>query len=67
MRKRRSHSSVKKRGLSQDDLAKRAGITQGNLSEIEVGRKSGDDGDLCAIGLAVSQFTQFVRAVLTMS
>ncbi|WP_315734222.1 helix-turn-helix transcriptional regulator [Bradyrhizobium sp. SZCCHNR1093] len=32
----------KKRGLSQDDLAKRAGITQGYLSEIEVGRKSGD-------------------------
>ncbi|WP_409977793.1 helix-turn-helix domain-containing protein [Bradyrhizobium sp. SZCCHNPS10062] len=28
--------------MSQDDLAKRAGITQGNLSEIEVGRKSGD-------------------------
>ncbi|WP_316228130.1 MULTISPECIES: helix-turn-helix transcriptional regulator [unclassified Bradyrhizobium] len=32
----------KKRGLSQDELAKRAGITQGYLSEIEVGRKSGD-------------------------
>jgi len=32
----------KKRGLSQDILAKRAGITQGYLSEIEIGRKSGD-------------------------
>lgn len=32
----------KKRGLSQDDLAKRAGITQGYLSEIEAGHKSGD-------------------------
>jgi transcriptional regulator with XRE-family HTH domain len=32
----------KKRGMNQDDLAKRAGITQGYLSEIEVGRKSGD-------------------------
>ncbi|WP_315721601.1 MULTISPECIES: helix-turn-helix transcriptional regulator [unclassified Bradyrhizobium] len=32
----------KKRGLSQDELARRAGITQGYLSEIEVGRKSGD-------------------------
>jgi DNA-binding XRE family transcriptional regulator len=36
----------KKRGLSQDTLAKRAGITQGYLSEIEIeieiGRKSGD-------------------------
>jgi DNA-binding XRE family transcriptional regulator len=32
----------KKRGISQDDLAKRAGITQGFLSEIEIGRKSGD-------------------------
>jgi len=32
----------KKRGVSQDDLAKRAGITQGYLSEIEIGRKSGD-------------------------
>ena len=32
----------KKRGLSQDDLAKRVGITQGYLSEIEGGRKSGD-------------------------
>jgi ribosome-binding protein aMBF1 (putative translation factor) len=32
----------KKRGLSQDDLAKRASITQGYLSEIEIGRKSGD-------------------------
>jgi transcriptional regulator with XRE-family HTH domain len=28
--------------VSQDDLAKRAGITQGYLSEIEIGRKSGD-------------------------
>jgi DNA-binding XRE family transcriptional regulator len=32
----------KKRGISQGDLAKRAGITQGYLSEIEIGRKSGD-------------------------
>jgi transcriptional regulator with XRE-family HTH domain len=32
----------KKRGMSQDDLAKRASITQGYLSEIEIGRKSGD-------------------------
>jgi ribosome-binding protein aMBF1 (putative translation factor) len=32
----------KKRGMSQDDLAKRTGITQGYLSEIEIGRKSGD-------------------------
>jgi DNA-binding XRE family transcriptional regulator len=32
----------KKRGMSQDDLAKRAGMTQGYLSEIEMGRKSGD-------------------------
>jgi DNA-binding XRE family transcriptional regulator len=32
----------KKRGVSQDELAKRAGITQGYLSEIKVGRKSGD-------------------------
>lgn len=32
----------KKRGLSQATLAKRAGITQGYLSEIEVGRKGGD-------------------------
>jgi DNA-binding XRE family transcriptional regulator len=32
----------KKRGISQDTLAKRAGITQGYLSEIEIGRKSGD-------------------------
>ncbi|MGJ5182124.1 helix-turn-helix domain-containing protein [Bradyrhizobium oligotrophicum] len=32
----------KKRGLSQDELARRAGISQGYLSEIEVGRKSGD-------------------------
>ena len=32
----------KKRGMSQDNLAKRAGITQGYLSEIEIGRKSGD-------------------------
>jgi transcriptional regulator with XRE-family HTH domain len=28
--------------MSQDALAKRAGITQGYLSEIEIGRKSGD-------------------------
>jgi transcriptional regulator with XRE-family HTH domain len=28
--------------MSQDDLAKRTGITQGYLSEIEIGRKSGD-------------------------
>lgn len=28
--------------MSQDELAKRARITQGYLSEIEVGRKSGD-------------------------
>jgi DNA-binding XRE family transcriptional regulator len=32
----------KKRGMSQDTLAKRAGITQSYLSEIEIGRKSGD-------------------------
>jgi ribosome-binding protein aMBF1 (putative translation factor) len=32
----------RKRGISQDTLAKRAGITQGYLSEIEIGRKSGD-------------------------
>jgi DNA-binding XRE family transcriptional regulator len=32
----------KRRGMSQDALAKRAGITQGYLSEIEIGRKSGD-------------------------
>jgi DNA-binding XRE family transcriptional regulator len=32
----------KKRGLSQDTLAKRVGITQSYLSEIEIGRKSGD-------------------------
>jgi DNA-binding XRE family transcriptional regulator len=32
----------KKRGISQDTLAKQAGITQGYLSEIEIGRKSGD-------------------------
>ena len=32
----------KKRGMNQDDLARRVGITQGYLSEIEVGRKSGD-------------------------
>jgi DNA-binding XRE family transcriptional regulator len=32
----------KKRSMSQDDLAKRTGITQGYLSEIEIGRKSGD-------------------------
>jgi DNA-binding XRE family transcriptional regulator len=32
----------KKRGLSQATLAKRAGITQSYLSEIEIGRKSGD-------------------------
>jgi DNA-binding XRE family transcriptional regulator len=32
----------KQRGMSQDALAKRAGITQGYLSEIEIGRKSGD-------------------------
>jgi ribosome-binding protein aMBF1 (putative translation factor) len=32
----------KKRRMSQDDLAKRTGITQGYLSEIEIGRKSGD-------------------------
>jgi DNA-binding XRE family transcriptional regulator len=32
----------RKRGMSQDDLAKRTGITQGYLSEIEIGRKSGD-------------------------
>jgi len=30
------------RGMSQDDLAKRTGITQGYLSEIEIGRKGGD-------------------------
>ncbi len=28
--------------MNQDDLARRVGITQGYLSEIEVGRKSGD-------------------------
>lgn len=32
----------KKRGMNQDDLAKRAGITQGYLSEIEIGHKNGD-------------------------
>ena len=32
----------KKRGMNQNDLARRVGITQGYLSEIEVGRKSGD-------------------------
>ena len=32
----------KKRGMSQDTLAKRAGITQSYLSEIENGRKSSD-------------------------
>ena len=32
----------KKRGMNQHDLAKRTGITQGYLSEIEIGRKSGD-------------------------
>src|SRR5712691_8042965 len=32
----------KKRGMSQDNLAKRAGITQCYLSEIEIGCKSGD-------------------------
>jgi ribosome-binding protein aMBF1 (putative translation factor) len=32
----------KKRGMSQDTLAKRAGITQSYLSEIEIGRKGGD-------------------------
>jgi DNA-binding XRE family transcriptional regulator len=32
----------KKRGMSQDTLAKRAGVTQSYLSEIEIGRKSGD-------------------------
>jgi ribosome-binding protein aMBF1 (putative translation factor) len=32
----------KKRGMNQDTLAKRAGITQSYLSEIEIGRKSGD-------------------------
>lgn len=32
----------KKRGISQGNLAKRVGITQGYLSEIEIGRKSGD-------------------------
>jgi transcriptional regulator with XRE-family HTH domain len=32
----------KQRGMSQDTLAKRAGITQSYLSEIEIGRKSGD-------------------------
>lgn len=32
----------KKRRMSQDTLAKRAGITQSYLSEIEIGRKSGD-------------------------
>ena len=28
--------------MNQHDLAKRTGITQGYLSEIEIGRKSGD-------------------------
>ena len=32
----------RKRGMSQDTLAKRAGITKSYLSGIEIGRKSGD-------------------------
>jgi len=46
----------KKRGMSQDDLAKRVGITQGYLSEIEIGRKGGDVRTLrkLADALAVS-------------
>lgn len=46
----------KKRGMSQDGLAKRTGITQGYLSEIEIGRKSGDVRTLrkLADALAVS-------------
>jgi len=32
----------KKCGMNQNDLAKRVGITQGYLSEIEIGRESGD-------------------------
>ena len=46
----------KKRGMSQDDLARRAGITQGYLSEIEIGREGGDVRTLrkLADALAVS-------------
>jgi DNA-binding XRE family transcriptional regulator len=32
----------KKRSMNQDTLAKRAGITQSDLSEIEIGGKNGD-------------------------
>jgi len=43
----------KKRGLTQTDLARAAGIAQGFLSEIESGRKTGDVTVLQRIALAL--------------
>jgi DNA-binding XRE family transcriptional regulator len=37
------------RGLTQEDLAKKAGISQGYLSELETGKKTGDIATLRAI------------------
>mgnify|MGYP005846945311 CR=1 FL=1 len=37
------------RGLTQDDLAKKAGTSQGYLSELETGKKTGDVARLRAI------------------
>jgi ribosome-binding protein aMBF1 (putative translation factor) len=43
----------KRRGLTQTDLAKAAGIAQGFLSEIESGRKTGDVTVLQRIAVAL--------------
>jgi ribosome-binding protein aMBF1 (putative translation factor) len=43
----------KKRGLTQTDLARAAGIAQGFLSEIESGRKTGDVTVLQRIAIAL--------------